>query len=285
MVVAFVAWQVTGHVLNGAASGEALCPFGGFETLWTYVTTGRMVQHTQPASLVLAVAVIVLALTSRGAFCGWLCPFGAFQEWLHTTAQAVADRVPPLRRARRAITVRSNGRAWRVTDRVLRMGRWVVLAWAIVGAALTGVMVIRVADPWYALLSIAEFELSLAFTVLVVTAVLALFIERPFCRYACPLGAVQAIVGKASPIAIQRDAATCTGCDLCTRACPMAIPVHTRTRVTDSACIGCLECVAACPSAPGLTVTVALPLPQQAPAALVAEPRPVPSPRSEGRLS
>ena len=113
VVVGFVAWQVAGHVRNGAASGEALCPFGGFETLWTYVTTGRMVQHTQPASLVLAVAVIVLALTSRGAFCGWLCPFGAFQEWLHTTAQAVADRVPPLRRVRRAITVRSNGRAWR----------------------------------------------------------------------------------------------------------------------------------------------------------------------------
>ena len=147
-------------------------------------------------------------------------------------------------------------------------------------------MVIRVADPWYALLSIAEFELSLALAVLVVTAVLALFVERPFCRYACPLAwvPVQAIVGKASPIAIQRDAATCTGCDLCTRACPMAIPVHTRTRGTDSACIGGLECVAACPSAPALTVTVSLPLPQARPA-LVAEPRPVPSPRPEGRPS
>jgi ferredoxin len=39
----------------------------------------------------------------------------------------------------------------------------------------------------------------------------------------------------------------------------MAIPVDTRTRVTDTSCTGCLECVAACPSKPALNVTVAVP--------------------------
>jgi ferredoxin len=39
----------------------------------------------------------------------------------------------------------------------------------------------------------------------------------------------------------------------------MAIPVNTRTRVTDTSCTGCLECVGACPSKDGLTVTLAMP--------------------------
>jgi len=257
-VVAAVAWQVVGHVARGSASAEAWCPFGGFETLWTVLTTGKTVPHTHTSSLVLALAIVVLALVGRGFFCGWLCPFGSLQEWIHVAARAVTDRAPVLRRLRRRATRSS---AWRRVDRVLRWGRWLVLAWALIGAAVTGTMVFRQADPWAALLSVAEFELSLAFAVLLATFLLALVVERPFCRYACPLGAVQGLLGKVSPVAIQRDAATCAGCDLCNRACPVAIPVNTLTRVTDSACIGCLECVAACPSRPALNVTFALPIP------------------------
>jgi flavoprotein len=71
------------------------------------------------------------------------------------------------------------------------------------------------------------------------TFVLALVVERPFRRYACPLGAVQGLIGKVSPIAVQRDADAYPGCDLCHQACPMGIPMNTRTRVTDASCIGC----------------------------------------------
>ena len=270
VVVALVGWQVVAHATaattSGTASAETFCPFGGFETLWTLVTTGRTVSHTHPANLVLAAAVVVLAVAARGAFCGWLCPLGSLQEWLHATARAVAGRVPPLRRLRHRLDRLATSRGWRRTDRLLRWGRWAVLAWAVGGAAVTGTMVFREADPWVALLSVAEFEISTAFAVLVATVALALVVERPFCRYACPLGAVQSLVARPGPVAVERDAATCLGCDLCNKACPMAIPVNTRTRVTDSACIGCLECVAACPSAPALGVTVALPFPARRPA-------------------
>jgi polyferredoxin len=215
--------------------------------------------HT--SSLVLSATVLVLAVVGRGFFCGWLCPMGTVQEMVHAAGRAVTDRVPPLRRLRRRLergAGTTTGR-WRRIDRVLRRGRWLVLAWAIIGAAITGTMVFREADPWVALLSVAEFELSLAFIVLIATLVLALFIERPFCRYACPLGAVQSLAGKFSPIAVERDASACLDCDLCNQACPMAIPVNTRTRVTDTSCTGCLECVGACPSQNGLAVTLAMP--------------------------
>lgn len=258
-VVAVVGWQAVGHVTSGGPSAEAWCPLGGFETLWTLVTTGRTVAHVHASTLVLAAAVLVLALAGRGFFCGWICPLGTLQEMVHAAGRAVTDRVPPLRRLRRKLELSANTERWHRVDRILRWGRWLVLAWAIIGAAVTGTMVFREADPWIALLSVAEFEFSLAFVVLIATVALAAFVERPFCRYACPLGAVQSLAGKLSPIAVQRDDSACLGCDLCNQACPVAIPVNTRTRVTDSSCIGCLECVGACPSQKGLSVTLAIP--------------------------
>ncbi len=258
-VIAVVGWQAGNHVTSGGPSAEAWCPLGGFESAWTLVTTGRTVAHVHTSSLVLAAAVLVLAVVGRGFFCGWLCPFGTLQEMVYAAGRTITDRVPALHRLRRMLSVRASSERWRRIDRTLRWGRWLVLTWAIVGAAVTGAMVFREADPWIALLSVAEFELSLAFVVLIVTLVLAIFIERPFCRYACPLGAVQSLAGRLSPIAVQRDASACLGCDLCNQACPMAIPVNTRTRVTDTSCDGCLECVGACPSANGLAVTLAIP--------------------------
>jgi polyferredoxin len=256
-VVVYVGWLVVGRAASGGSSPESLCPFGGFETLWTWLTTGRTVAHTHPANLVLALAITVMALTARSSFCGWLCPLGTIQEALYGVARGAGRLVPPLGRWQR----RPAGPRWRSVDRVLRQGRWLVLGFALGGAALTGVMVFREVDPWAALLSIVEFELSLAFAVLAVTLVLSFVVPRPFCRYACPLGAVQGLIAKASPTAVQRDADACLGCDLCTRACPMALPVDRSTRITDAQCIGCLECVAACPSTEALGVSVALPWP------------------------
>jgi polyferredoxin len=274
-VAALVTWTVVQKLTNGGPSAEGLCPFGGFETAWTWLTTGRTVAHVHPANLVLGVAVTVMALAGRGFFCGWICPLGAVQGAVRAVADAVVRHVPALRRARRRLARIAGGRRLRQVDRALRWGRWAVLGWAVVGAALTGTMVFREYDPWIALLSVAEFELSLAFAVLAVTLLLSLFVARPFCRYACPMGAVNGLLGKLSPVAIQREASSCLGCDLCNQACPVGIPVNTRTRVTDAACLGCLECVAACPAEPALGVTFALPtLHATAPATPSASPEP-----------
>jgi polyferredoxin len=261
VVVAFIGYAVWAKAIatSGVAAAESFCPFGGFETLFTWVTTGRTVAHTHQANLVLAAILVVLTLALRGTFCGWLCPFGAIQEGIHAVGTAIASRIPPLRRARRRVG--ADGTRLARLDHYARYGKYLVLAWATIGAAVTGAMVFREYDPWEALLVVVEFELSTAFAVLVATLVMSVFINRPFCRYACPLGAVVGIVGKASPVAVTRNAEACLGCDICNRACPLRIPVNTRTRVTDAACNGCLECVAACPSRDALAVTVSLPFP------------------------
>ena len=258
-LVIWAAWAVWAKATAGPGqpSPESFCPFGGFETAWTYVTTGRTVPHVHTANLVLAGIVVLLALFSRGFFCGWLCPLGSIQEAIRAAAHGVVRRVPFLHRSGRALRARMTW--WPRVDHVMRYFRYVVLAWALIGAAITGVMVFREADPWAALLSIAEFEFSTAFVVLLIVLVWSLFVGRPFCRYACPLGAIQGLIGKASPVAIQRDSATCLGCEICNDACPMSLPVNQRTRVTDSTCIGCLECVTACPSREALSLEVTFP--------------------------
>ncbi len=258
-IVGWIAWIVWSKAVAGPgyASAEAFCPFGGFETAWTWIATGATVSHVHTANLVLAGVVVVLALIGRGFFCGWLCPLGSIQEAIRATARAVTSRAPWMRRTGRAISARMPW--WPRVDHALRYGRYVVLVWAVGGGAITGVMVFREVDPWNALLSVAEFEISTAFVVLIAVLALSLFVDRPFCRYTCPLGAVQGLIAMASPVAIQRNADACLGCQICNNACPMAIEVNQATRVTDTSCIGCLECVAACPSQDALALTVTFP--------------------------
>jgi polyferredoxin len=259
VIVAWIAWIVWSKAVSGpgSASAEAFCPFGGFETAWTWITTGATVAHVHTANLAMAAVVVILALVGRGFFCGWLCPLGSIQEAIRDMAHAVTSRAPWMRRTGREISARMPW--WPRVDHILRYGRYVVLVWAVGGAAITGVMVFRELDPWNALLSVAEFEISTAFVVLLAVLALSVFIDRPFCRYACPLGAVQGLIGWASPMAIQRNADACLGCTICNNACPMNIEVNQATRVTDTNCIGCLECVAACPSESALALTVTFP--------------------------
>jgi polyferredoxin len=261
LVAGIVVWQVSKEFSGGKAEG--VCPFGGFETIWTWLTTGRLVSHVRPANLAVGAAILVMAVAGRSFFCGWACPMGTVQGAIHAVTSAVVDRIRPLRRLRRRAerAAAHPGAIVRHADRLLRYGRFLVLGWALVGAAVTGTMVFREYDPWQALISVAEFELSTAFAVLVIVAVASTVVRRPFCRYACPLGALQGLVAKASPLAVQRNAGACLGCDLCNRACPVGIEVNQLTRVTDSTCLGCLECVAACPSRQALGVSLALPLP------------------------
>ena len=123
-----------------------------------------------------------------------------------------------------------------------------------------GFMVFRDYDPWSALINIAEFSFTPGIVVLGITLVASFFVERPWCRYACPLGAASGLLGKLSPIYLKRESEACKVCKVCTTACPMGLPVHTATTITSADCIGCLECVGACPREGALEVKIGIPV-------------------------
>jgi len=261
-VALYIAWVVYDRAIVAAAgamgtSPEALCPFGGIETLVTFLTAGAFVPHVHSSNMVLAGAVLVLALLARGAFCGWICPLGFLQDLVAGLSAFVQRRVPAVFRGMRAL--RRAAAPLAVLDRPLRFLKYAVLAWAIWGTASFGVMVFRDVDPWIALLDIGQGSTGFGLVILALLVFGSLFVDRPWCRYACPLGAAQGLVARFSPVHLERSAAACVDCNLCTRSCPMGLEVAKATRITSADCIGCLECVEACPREGALDLRVGLP--------------------------
>ena len=262
-VALYILWVVIDRAVVAAAgamgtSPEAICPFGGIETMVTFLTAGTFVPHVHSSNLVLAGAVLLLAFTARGAFCGWICPLGFLQDIAAGLSAFVQRHVPAAFRGMRAL--RRKAAPLAVLDRPLRFLKYAVLAWAIWGTATFGVMVFRDVDPWIALLDIGRESAGFGLLVLALLLVGALFMDRPWCRYACPLGAANGIVARFSPVRLERSAAACVDCNLCTRSCPMGIDVAKATVITSADCIGCLECVEACPRAGALELHLGLPV-------------------------
>lgn len=240
-------------------SPEAFCPFGGLETLYQYVSSdGTFVAHTHLSNLAMLAAVLVTAILLRSAFCGWICPLGFIQDLVSAGSKALQKRFRGLRHM--IASLKTHGARLAVLDRYLRYLKYLVLAWAIIGAGLYGFMVFRDYDPWSALLNIAELSFGPGLVVLIITLVASFFVERPWCRYACPLGAISGLAGKLSPVYLKREDSACKVCKVCTTACPMGLPVHTSSTITSVDCIGCLECVGACPRNGALEVQIGLPL-------------------------
>ncbi len=264
-VFLFIAIIAVRHVLVGeggaiiTASWEAYCPMGGLETLYKFVTTGgSFVSHAHLSNVVVLVAALAVALLARNAFCGWICPFGFIQDMVHSFSAAVQKRVPAIRKAVKALKQR--GAKLAVLDRYLRFLKYGVLAWAVAGAAAYGFMVFRDYDPWAALWNLLELSLAGGTVVLAIVLVASFFVERPWCRYACPLGAATGLLGALSPIYLKREAESCKACAVCTKACPMGLPVHTATTIKSVDCIGCLECVDECPREGALALKLGVPV-------------------------
>ncbi len=251
-VLLFITFIAVRHMLAGesgaviTASWEAYCPMGGLESLYRFITSGgRFIQHTHLSNMVLLVAVSVTALVARNGFCGWLCPFGFIQDMVSSFSAFVQKSVRPVRQAVKALKTKGAGLS--VLDRYLRFLKYVVLAWAVIGAAVYGFMVFRDVDPWAALWGLLELSLTAGTIVLGIVLIASLFVERPWCRYACPLGAATGLLGKLSPFYLKREASACTACAICTKACPVGLPVHTASTIKHADCMSCLECVGECP--------------------------------------
>jgi polyferredoxin len=228
----------------GSASLHALCPFGGVVSIYQVATGGGFVKKIHESSWILMWIAFATALFLGPVFCGWICPFGTFQEWIGRLGRKLFKK-----RYNRFVPPR--------LDAALRYLRYIVLAAVIYLTAVTGVLVFADVDPYFALFNFWTGEVAIAaFVILGVVLLLSLFVERPFCKYACPYGAVLGLFNLVRPFAIRRNAETCINCGLCDKACPMNINVSGKTVIRDHQCISCLECTSevVCPVKETVTV-------------------------------
>jgi polyferredoxin len=227
---------------------DALCPFGGLETAWQFFSTGgQYIPKTHQSNLILFSGLLLGTLVAGGAFCGWVCPFGAVQDlltWIRTKLRLPELHVP----AR--------------LDRILRYGRYGVLI-LILYQTIVGIKLwFADFDPYRTLFGLGwlfEFDPAIAgasYLITVVVLGLSLFVERGWCRYACPLGGAISLVGKFSLLRIRRTETSCKGCALCERPCPVKLNVATADTISSN-CIGCLACVESCPRHGALEVQLA----------------------------
>jgi ferredoxin len=224
---------------QGIPTIDALDPFGGLETLLKFVAGGEIIKKIEPGTIVLFGALVALGLLLSRFFCGWFCGFGALQAvfgWLGKKLFRRRFVMPPR------------------LDRALRWLKYPVLVLVVYFTWRTGELVIRPYDPLAAYghlsagLSAVWGEFAVGLVLLVVSLALSLLYERAFCKYLCPLGAVNAILGRLPIFRIKREASTCISCSRCDKSCPMNIDVSGPAAVTSPECIGCMECVTVCPT-------------------------------------
>ena len=180
--------------------------------------------------MVWAVAVAGLLIWGRALFCGWLCPFGALQEF--------ADRAGRLLRLP-ARDVRPR------TDRQLQKLKYVVLT-ALVGVALVAPAAIDKAaevEPFKTAITTFFLRPPLYAAYAALWLVVGMVVFKPFCRWVCPLGALLAIGGLVRRREwIPRRAECGSPCQLCRSRCAYGA-IERSGAIRYDECFGCLDCV------------------------------------------
>ncbi|MDP6353282.1 MAG: 4Fe-4S binding protein [Alphaproteobacteria bacterium] len=183
-----------------------------------------------PLLVILTVYVAAtLILWGRGVFCGWLCPFGALQELLRKLAGWIGIRpweVPePLQR-----------RLWRIKY-ALAAGL-LALAFLSLDMATTAAEI----EPFKTAISLG-FQRSWPYVMYAALLLAAgLLVERFFCRYLCPLGAMLAVLGRFHRLHwLKRRAACGNPCRICESSCPIGA-IAGDGHIVMSECFQYLDC-------------------------------------------
>jgi len=249
MLAGMTILSVMHQKMQGIPSIDALDPFGGLETLLNFIAGGELIKKIEPGNIVLFGGFVVLSIVLSRFFCGWFCAFGALQAVFGSIGKKLFGR-------RFIVPVK--------LDRVLRLLKYPMLVGIVWITWQTGTLFIRPYEPFaaYGHLSAGFAELLgeflVGFIALIAVMSLSMLYDRVFCKYLCPLGAVNAILGRIPLFRIKRSADSCISCSKCDKVCPMNIDVSKAGVINSPECISCMECVTACPTKPNsLETTIA----------------------------
>ena len=223
--------------LIGTASLHAICPFGGVEAFFGYVLYGTTISRIHSSSYILLGLILLSSILLGTVVCAYICPLGSIQEWLGGLGRRIFGR-------------RYNQFVPKKLDLVMRQFRYVVLIAIVYLSTKSLSLIFLEADPYHALFNFWTGEATIGgLIILGFILLLSLFIERPWCKYACPMGALLGLTNLIAPFKINRRSSTCISCNKCNVACPMNIDVAGKKTISDPQCIRCMKCTSevACP--------------------------------------
>lgn len=174
-------------------------------------------------------------------FCGFFCSFGAVQDLLWLGSHRLRALFPGKRNLKKA-------------DRIFRFAKYAVLFYFII-FIWSGVTAVKTAGPWQVFGQYVSFGhwpglkllLSVGGVLLLLIFIGSLFVQRFFCRYFCPMGAIYSLISQTSFLKIDKPRKECGKCHLCTSKCTMGMDLTKKDRIAGGECISCQKCVSWCP--------------------------------------
>lgn len=242
---------VTGNIFTGLSKGACVpglncyscpgavgaCPLGALQN--------ALASSGQKAPYYVIGILMLYGLTLGRTICGFLCPFGLFQEILY--------KIPSLKIRKSRIT------------RVLSMFKYALLVFLVVllplysafktvplpafckyvcpAGTLEGAVGLLIHPVNQDKFSMLGNLFSLKFVLLVAILALCVFAYRAFCRFLCPLGAIYALFNRFCIIGVRVENQKCVDCGKCVSECKMDV-----RNVGDFECIHCGECMSVCPT-------------------------------------
>ena len=170
-----------------------------------------------------------LLFWGRGAYCGWLCPFGSLQELLNHGARRLGIR-------QYSVPFYIHERLWALKYMLflglfgVSLGNMAMAEQLAEIEPFKTVVLLRFMREWGFVL----------FALALLTA--GLFIERFYCRYLCVLGAALAIPGRGRMFDWLKRRKQCgVECQLCAHQCTVAA-IHPLGNINPNECIYCMHC-------------------------------------------
>lgn len=215
--------------------------FYAFRTIYQTLITGNLEASAYLPSFLILLATIPLTAILGRFFCGFFCSFGSMGDFIWFLSQK---------------TLKPKFRMPRNLDQILKYIKYALLVFLILFAwTLQLPFLDSSLSPWtvfgvYATVkgwTTAKYLFTFGGLLLLLIMIGSFFVERFFCRYLCPLGAIYAITSKLRFFHIRKNRSNCGKCTLCSAKCSMGIPLHEVDKVTSGECINCFNCVEVCP--------------------------------------
>ena len=210
--------------------------FTGFKSIITGIVRGNLSIVNSFTFIAAFTAIAILSVIIGRFFCGWLCAFGTYNDLVYMVSRKIFKKKFKI----------SQG-----LDAKLKYVKYIILLGIIIFIWFMNLSPKNSINPWDAFAQLPQIktmliQIPIAFILLALITVGAIFIERFFCRYLCPLGAIQAILSKFRVINISKPGEKCGKCQICTNNCPMGIDLSKVETIHSAECIGCFKCVDKC---------------------------------------